>query len=1557
MEKMVKVLSVIITLFLVGSTLVTTAFVTNTSDTDIVLVKVDGVQDVSRIESFGMDIIDRYGHYALVQGTGPRIKDIQNSGLEVNLLKDRTVLSVKGHKFEMNKGPSDIPAKLMAGNYDPEVRGRYIVHMLGPVNPEWRDTLDSKDVEIVNYIPNFAYHVRMKPEMKNEIMDLEFVDWIGLYHPGYKLKPDVQPGEIEAFVSKSSTTKSSLQEVSEYYAETPTLTKTSTGDYKLKGQVSSMENIENIAKNLDVYWVNNYNPPVLHDEIGIQIVGGYFNPDDTGSSPYRGPGDHGSHANQLGYDGSGITIQVADTGLGDGTTPNAGHNDFTSRVVGGTDMGSTVDGWNDGHGHGTHCAGLATGDTYSGNGITYAGWTNFYTGQGSAPGAGLWATQIFEDDGSGDMPGTDYEIPEDGKQNGAYVSSNSWGESRGDSAYAASDSDYDRAVRDADSSTGGDQPMSIVVAAGNSGSGASTIGSPGSGKNVITVGASRNYMPDSTSYGNSGSDTTDVDYVADFSSRGPESDGRIKPDVTAPGETTLSTSTPANVDNLYGLYSEDGRYEWCSGTSQACPTVSGAAAVVADYYQSTYGSLPSPEMIKALIINAAQDMDDASGTDPIPNYDEGWGRTFLPPIVDQNKYPDWMLYDRPSQMTTGDIDSYSIEVQDTSVPMNISMVYTDNEAASGDNPTLKNDLQLRVTDPGGTVWYGNAFNGGMSVSGSGQINGDWDTNGDDNDDRNNLENVFIPTSNLQTGTYTVEVEAFNVPEDGIPETTATDQDYALAMYNAQAPTSGDNTAPTVDLTRPDGGETFTIGDTETIWWNMSDGEDANTDLTVDLYYSNDGGGSWNAIQTGIAGTADPNSYDWTVPNDPTTDALVRADVTDTNGATSSDQSAGTFTIQNTAPTVDLTQPDGGEVWTSGEVQTIWWNMSDQQDANTDLTVDLYYSNDNGGSWNAIQTGIAGTANPNSYDWTVPNDPTTDALVRVDVTDTNSATSSDTSASTFTIEGITGPSITINDPNGGEVWDAGTNHDILWDSTAGDGTITGVTLEYTSDGGGTWNEIVANTTDDGAYTWTVPDDDSTNCLVRGTVYDDNSLSDSDTSDNTFEIVGIPPAAPSGLSVEHYGITSTESNDTASSDTVNTGTVSSGDYTSTQTQDDVYHQIQEEQTGGGGPQVRYGLEVVYSVDIAADSNGPYTLNLDAYRDDTEDYPIEYQVDGGGYNAFDTITSGTDTDTYLSGELNGVGAGSVVDIRITDNAGTGGENQGTLYVDHLYINSTGESSSGTEDNAVNWTASGDDGAGDGDVTTYNIYRADTEAGLDGAAVYDTMTADGSAEYSYIDAGAGDADSTLWWYRISAVDVDSLESGNTSNVQEPGGDTYDLFDISLTAGGDASGWNFVSFNLDANGDNYAQANDLVEILEDTEYGVSGNYDKVMYYDAANDQWRSYVPGRAEHYNDIYTWDNTMGIWIQMNTGDTLTVEGTAPTSTDISLSAGWNMVSYPSSTVGDGTELPAEVTRVGYFDATAEYNVAYATTEAEVDGVALNPGEAYWLYCSAATTWTVTY
>ncbi len=172
---------------------------------------------------------------------------------------------------------------------------------------------------------------------------------------------------------------------------------------------------------------------------------------------------------------------------------------------------------------------------------------------------------------------------------------------------------------------------------------------------------------------------------------------------------------------------------------------------------------------------------------------------------------------------------------------------------------------------------------------------------------------------------------------------------------------------------------------------------------------------------------------------------------------------------------------------------------------------------------------------------------------------------------------------------------------------------------------------------------------------------------------------------------------------------------------------------------------------------------------------------------------------------------------------------------------------------------------------------------------------------------------------------------------------------DIELYAGGDADGWNFVSFYLEL------ENTDLEYILEHEDYGISGNYDRVMYYDATTDEWLTYVPGRDDKYNNLASWDHTMGIWIRMTVDDVLTVAGTEPTSTTITLQPGWNMVGLPSSTAGNHN-IPTEVSRIGYFDASEEYNVAY---DYDPENFVFQPGEGYWLYNDAdyAVDWIVDY
>ena len=175
------------------------------------------------------------------------------------------------------------------------------------------------------------------------------------------------------------------------------------------------------------------------------------------------------------------------------------------------------------------------------------------------------------------------------------------------------------------------------------------------------------------------------------------------------------------------------------------------------------------------------------------------------------------------------------------------------------------------------------------------------------------------------------------------------------------------------------------------------------------------------------------------------------------------------------------------------------------------------------------------------------------------------------------------------------------------------------------------------------------------------------------------------------------------------------------------------------------------------------------------------------------------------------------------------------------------------------------------------------------------------------------------------------------------------DFFAVALSVSPESQGWNLVSFNVEPN------ENTLVDILENPDYGISGSYESVMYHDGETGEWFSYVPGRAPRYNDVDSWNYAMGVWIKMNTDDILVVEGEAPVNTDITLYSGWNLVGMPSVTA-DNHGLPEEVTKIGYFHASDEYNLAY---DYDPENFVFEPGQGYWIYNDAdhSVVWTVEY
>ncbi len=759
----------------------------------VILVNTGSPESIEDLSLEG-EIVDHYGQNVLMRTDSRTARELE-SEYDARILDNRNEISVKGHTFDTNEGFPELNYDLKVEEYESGTKGMYIVDMMGPVNPEWREAIEDTGAEVFNYQPNYAYEVIMTPEQAERVEDLEFVEWVGVYQPEFKLHSRLDEAiDKEMPINIRLKPGYDMDSVNSIQSDLDILSAGDLGEngFSLTADVDSMDDLENLALDEDVYYISPYVEPELHAEIDSQLIGGgawffddYSDPVDGDhrmgdpDEPYRKYDDKGAYINQVGYTGEDVTITLCDTGLDDGTEGDAGHPDFDGRVIGGTAYDDAADewiddGWDDGHGHGTHVAGSAAGDTHGGTGETMD--HGYYKAQGLAYDADIFVTNI--DDGTGGLiiP-EDYGevIEEPAQRSDAYIHSNSWGAgTMGE--YIDSDSAFDARVRDADRDTEENREMIVTASAGNDGGRGDydqEIGSPGNAKNIITVGGVPTYDPPTH-------DNPEEMYGA--SSRGWTEDNRVKPDVVASAEGVTSTMPGAGHGEM-------------SGTSMSNPAVAGAATVVVDWYEDNYDETPSPAMVKSIIINTANEMDPEVGdTGHIPNRDEGWGIADISKLEMPEEDPiGFMLEDQESVIETGDMEEYSINYQDEDEPLKITLGWTDKEAEEGDSaggtPTLKNNLDLEVESPGGEIYRGNAFDEtGDGVSDSGftypdtEVMEDFDYNDDGWDDVNNINNVYIHPDELESGTYTVRVHGTNVPEDGNNDGDAS-QDYALAAYN------------------------------------------------------------------------------------------------------------------------------------------------------------------------------------------------------------------------------------------------------------------------------------------------------------------------------------------------------------------------------------------------------------------------------------------------------------------------------------------------------------------------------------------------------------------------------------------------------------------------------------------------------------------------------------------------------------------------------------------------------------------------------------------------------
>lgn len=650
------------------------------------------------------------------------------------------------------QGESLASAQLAAG----ESSGLFIAQWKGAVREHEKEKLRALGLTFLSYIPDDAFLVKGDAAAAGRAAGLSFLRMVAPYAPAFKMEPELTKHGIFSFAEQ---THASLQLApgADLNAVKAQLSGAQhVGEGLVVGR-ASVSTLHQLAARSDVIWIERYLPfRPMHlsgEDLGVRSGAAAMATQTGYESGTRILNVDGMHAR--GFNGQGQIVAVADTGLDTGDMGTL-IPDFQGQVKVGLAMGLGGKSWGDPMMHGTHVAGSVLGNGASSNGRI----------RGAAFGARLVMEGMWSDIMNNIMPPSIPKLFEAAYKEGARIHSNSWGA-------PSSNGRYDNWCVLTDTWLFQNQDFLALFASGNEGADLNkdgvidqgSVSSPGTSKNVLTVGASKNYLleggiqrtmrelRDGTNKWGvepiaSSRLSDDARGMAAFSSRGPTMDGRLKPEVVAPGTNIVSArdrhpkADPATMS--WGLYDE--HYVFMGGTSMATPVAAGGVALIRQNLLRLMGrDTVSAALVKATVANTAFDLfpgqfgERASGQEQPtrrPNNHEGWGR------VDLSKMEgNLMLRDESVGLGTGETREYLVNPE-LGAPLKITLAYTDAPGTAAAQRTLVNDLDLVVIDPQGRTLFPNGLGGKDSV--------------------NNMEQVDV--LNPVPGQYTIRVQGGNVPQ-------------------------------------------------------------------------------------------------------------------------------------------------------------------------------------------------------------------------------------------------------------------------------------------------------------------------------------------------------------------------------------------------------------------------------------------------------------------------------------------------------------------------------------------------------------------------------------------------------------------------------------------------------------------------------------------------------------------------------------------------------------------------------------------------------------------------
>ena len=627
-------------------------------------------------------------------------------------------IRLKADTFDPLKEEPAIPAALKLTTPN----NYYLIQCNGPIQPEWITMLREKGVKILGYIPDYAYVVRMSEATRSVIEQFPFVRWTGFYHPAYKIDPNLKQsgGEIElnVVVFRENGMVGNVSETTRRIEELG-------GKIVYDGKDNSVlivkidaSKIDDIAFLPQVEWLDESGPKVTCMD-NVRIFTGV----DT--------------AFTCGFDGSGIVGEVKDDGI------DQGHPDFVGQILG-------TDGSPPTAAHGT-C-------TF---GIVFSSGANNAQAKGMLPnGQGVFCywtvTRLI----------SLYFLK---SYWGGLFQSNSWGQGTPNGSYTAYSCEADLGVFNYDITT--------IYSAGNRGDiGPVSLYPDAVAKNVLGVGGLNHYNDSDRTNDQWGPFLSGNGWVPSY---GPTADGRIKPDLCGPYDDVYTTDWHGYNGYRAGDYVTETNDHYFGDCSAATAVVAGAVGLVYEMYKENLfgnnpsGLIPHASTVKAILIADAYQYEFSQAT----RYQQGWGLPDLKKTLDIGQRH--FIVDEETALQTGESAIYHFTPQE-GFPLKVSLVWTDPAGTPGAARALVNDLNLKVTAPDASVYWGNY---GLDTS-------HWSVSGGWSDSLNNVENVFV--ENPEAGEWTIEVIARNIALDGHSETPSiVDQDFALVATTKLPYITGD----------------------------------------------------------------------------------------------------------------------------------------------------------------------------------------------------------------------------------------------------------------------------------------------------------------------------------------------------------------------------------------------------------------------------------------------------------------------------------------------------------------------------------------------------------------------------------------------------------------------------------------------------------------------------------------------------------------------------------------------------------------------------------------------